>query len=370
MSKTKYGKLVSLFLALGTFACVAETPGITLAQAETCAGADVKLVKTKGGRLDWHPNGTRIAFDRRNALNGCYDVWTMNVDGSDETCLTCTSLDIPTNNHGQPAYHPSGRYLVFQVEKQFHLGNPCGIAANPGAGVYNDLYVMDLTTRKSRAIVTVQNGINYGVLHPHFSPDGTKLSWSQAYSSTSWQPGFEAGKWALMLGDVSIDGYGTMRISNVRQVLPKVGGVEGFIENHGFTPDNQSLLFTSNQGYGVQLDRRADVYRSDLTGGNLVQLTSFGYNEHGTISRAGKLAYMSSNWGSTGLSDGTEFYVANADGSNACRASHFNTPGYLEYQNAETTAADLSWSPDGSRFAGYSHSAWGSSELIWIIQPR
>ena len=56
-----------------------------------------------GGRVAWGQQNNLIAFDRPNTA-GLYDVWTMNPDGSNQTCLTC-NFEVGYHK-GNPDWHP------------------------------------------------------------------------------------------------------------------------------------------------------------------------------------------------------------------------------------------------------------------------
>ena len=105
----------------------------------------------------WSPDGQRIAFTS-SARNGDNDLYVMNADGSDETRLTTATGD---DRHA--AWHPSGTKLVFD-----RYGS--------GTQAY-DIYTLDLATRVLTPVVT---GPTYDI-HPEYSPDGTKLAWSRNF---------------------------------------------------------------------------------------------------------------------------------------------------------------------------------------------
>jgi Tol biopolymer transport system component len=361
------GGLAGHGAAAGTSGAAGAAGSAGSGGAAACPTPTLTALLKPGGRLDWHPSGNQLVFDRRNPATNCYDVYTMQADGSDIQCLSCQNNLLPPNNKGQPAWHPNGRHLIVQAEKAVHPpGLPCGIAANPGAGVYNDIWVLDTQTGTAAALYTVANGQDYGVLHPHVSPDGSKLLWSELYQRSSFLvPGLEAGKWNLMIADLSIAGDGTMTLANAKKLLPADGTGEGFLESHGFTPSGTRLQFSGNLGYSVKLGERLDVFFSDLNGSNRQQLTNVAYNEHLFASKSEKRAvFMSSRWSTA--SGSSEFTMVDADGQNPCRLSHFNEPGHPESQAKATTAADLAWHPDGSKFAGYSHQT-GGDETIWLV---
>jgi hypothetical protein len=98
-------------------------------------------LKAQGGRVDWSRTNGLIAYDRPGD-DGYYDVYTMAADGSRETCLTCGKGALgPQKNNGNPAWHPSGNYIVFQSEVADSQATP--FASYPGRGINNVLWVTD-----------------------------------------------------------------------------------------------------------------------------------------------------------------------------------------------------------------------------------
>ena len=319
----------------------------------------VKSIKTldpQGGRVAVSPNGLTIAYDKRGS-DGYFDIWTMNIDGSNKNCLSCDYPDLPTRNVGQPAWHPSGNYLIVQVEKQEH---PEGIAsvlsANPGAGIFNDLWIMHFGGAKRAYVVNeVPNGRAFGVLHPHFSKDGKKVSWSQMYKTPNvFKESQLAGIWKLKVADVDIAADGVMSLKKIQSFQP---GEEVIYENHGFSPDGEKVIFTSN----ITEDRSihtCDIYTLDLETQQLNRLTDTGYNEHAQYSPDGKkIIWMSTNGNKKPEEvkqvSYTDWWIMNADGSDKKRLTYFNKKGHPHFVLWGTCAADYAWLPDGSGFIGY-----------------
>ena len=300
-------------------------------------------LKERGGRLDWVDS--KIAFDMQGP-DGFFAIYVMRPDGTGEKCLTCGHPDLPKRNIGQPAWDPSGRYLVFQAEKAVHEKVRFGHALTPGAGVLNDLWVLDTSTNRATMIRQVGDAPGQGTLHPHFSSDGTMLSWSEMNEKAGLQKKKQLGYWQLMVADFRVVG-GRPSLANVRAFEP---GGPGFYENHGFSPDGSRLIFTSNFEGRTRLDY--DIYTLDLRTQKMTRLTTEGYNEHGSFSPDGRSIVWMSNEGN-GRFGGTDYWIMNSDGSNKRRLTHFNEKGYPEYQGRATTVADFAWRPDGTAFAAY-----------------
>ena len=303
----------------------------------------ITTLKEGGARLDWVDS--KIAFDMLGP-GGAFAVYVMKPDGSDTRCLTCDNPALPKQrNIGQPAWDPSGRYLVFQVEKAQHPHVAFEHALEPGAGVMNDLWVLDTQTSRATMVRQVGDAPGQGTLHPHFSSDGTMLSWSEMQAKAGLRKSQELGYWQLMIADFRTD-RGGPRLENVNSVTP---GGPGFYENHGFSSDGSRLIFTSN--FEAQRRFTADIYTLEMRGRKLTRLTSEGYNEHAIYSPDGRSIAWISNVGNP--RGGTDYWIMNSDGSNKRRLTSFTLKGSPEYVGTKVVVADLSWRPDGTAFAGY-----------------
>jgi Tol biopolymer transport system component len=214
---------------------IEEKSGAAEKYVEEYTVDNITTITEYGGRVDWsHSGNNLIAFDRKEN-DKYYDIYTMKPDGSDEICLTCDHPDLPNRNIGQPAWHPSGEYIVLQVEKEEHR-RTFSIATNPGAGHFNDLWVLNVDTGDATLLFEVPNDKNYGVLHPHFSNDGTKLSWSEMYEKPSFfQKDKAAGYWKLKVADFVVPTAGAPMLENISEFM---SGEMAFYENHGFSPND------------------------------------------------------------------------------------------------------------------------------------
>ena len=317
----------------------------------------VKTLEERGGRLALSPDGLMIAFDKRGK-DKYYDIWTMTVEGKNKKCLTCDNPDLPTRNVGQPEWHPSGKYLIVQAEKQEHFeGIATKLSANPGAGLFNDLWAINYKTKRAWLIHEVPDGKQHGVLHPHFSRDGKKLSWSQSYKAVNLRdPAKYAGSWNLKVADVKISDDGKMSLQNIQTFQP---GDEVFYENHGFSPDGKKLIFTSNLKDNQSL-LTSDIYTLELKSKKLNRLTTVGYNEHAQFSPDGRhIIWMSTNGNiepeKVKEVAYTDWWIMKADGSEKKRITYLNKEGHPHFVVWGTTAADFDWSKDGKKIFGYYH---------------
>jgi len=298
----------------------------------------VTLLTEQGGRVDWSFQN-RIAFDRKGP-NGYYEIWVMNPDGSGQRCLTCGQPGAPAKHKGNPAWHPSGEYIVFQAQKEDTSGLLKFLAA-PGRGVANDLWVMNASGTRYWKIVDVHKGFPAsGTLHPHFSRDGSKLFWSQLRHGG----GGKLGVWDLRIGTFRVGPDGPY-LTDIRDMQP--GPVQKFFESHGFTPDGRKILFTAQTPTGY-----ADEFLMDLASGEITNLsrTPDQWSEHGQISPDGRLIVWATNRGETKRY--LNLWLMNIDGSDQREIVNFHHPGTPVYTEG-IGPADSSWSPDSRKLVVY-----------------
>jgi Tol biopolymer transport system component len=308
----------------------------------------VTTIRDKGGRVDWSAANGKIAYDSPDE-KGYFQVHVMNPDGSQDQCLTCSRSGISKKHNGNPAWDPTGKYIVFESEKP-QVPDTIDKQATPGAGTLNDLWIMSADGSRSWKVRDLPMRINRdapGTLHPHFSHDGKRLLWSERVSAGGG--GF--GVWALHIGDIHWGSQVTM--DNVQTLTP--GQQPCFYESHGWSADDSRILFSGNLVPG-QAGSGLDIYELTLAGSRLTRLTDSqtDWDEHAQYSPDGRyILWMSNNGLPLKLSPfqlRTEYWLMNADGSNKYQLTHFNTPGSPEYRGKPfITAGDSSWSPDGKR---------------------
>jgi hypothetical protein len=143
-NKTKIGLIIVALFALVLISdCVKDKCGDGSCPVDY-DGAKEKITITtiteNGGNVDWHHKSNKIAIGKLGN-DGYFDVWLINPDGSNEVCITCDHNDLPNKHIGNAAWHPSGEYLVIQVEKAI-VPKQFDNKATPGAGVLNDLFII------------------------------------------------------------------------------------------------------------------------------------------------------------------------------------------------------------------------------------
>lgn len=310
--------------------------------------ASVQVITENGGRVDWSHATNQIAYDR-SGDDGYYDLYLMNPDGSNVACLTCDHAQLAAGRHyGNPAWHPSGEYIVFQGEKEKHFGTIGD--AKPGFGRYSDIWLMRVEDRQVYQLTNIPLSWHQGVLHPHFSPDGTRLAWSQMVQAPKlFTPGQEFGFWEIKIADFAFAGE-TPQIDNIQTFEP--GDKQAFHETHSFSPDGTELLFSSNFVREGSVFLNMDIFRLVVATGETIQLTNSDYNEHAHFSPDGGSIVWMSNRDKPLF--GTDYWIMDADNpENSYRLTGFNLPNCPGYTGTTMTAADISWGPDGTTLMGY-----------------
>ena len=104
------------------------------------------------------PDGKRIIWRRFDERGVIADVWTMNLDGTDQRQIT----DFGAMSWA-PYIHPSGTYVLFASNK---------------LGFENfEVFLVDIDGTKEPVRVTYSDGFD-GLPVP--SPDGTRLAWTSS----------------------------------------------------------------------------------------------------------------------------------------------------------------------------------------------
>ena len=327
----------------------------------------ISTVVESGGRVDWSESRNLIAFDRLDD-RGYFKIWVMRPDGSDQRCLTCNNPAL-TKHNGNPAWDPSGRFIVFEAQNDFHglLPKINDYFANPGAGINNDLWVMDFSSGKAWQLTHVPPRVG-GVLHPHFSHNGNYLLWSERYSA-----GGDNGLWRMKMARFIVNG-GVPSITDDRSLTP--GKQKQFYETHGFSKDDRTIYFSANLTPGQHVPGD-DIYAYNVESGDLRDLTNAPeeWDEHAQLSPSGKKILWMTNRDlpkqRTPYGVRSDYWIMNSDGSDPMRLTYFNTPGSPEYIEGGITAADSSWGPDGRQLvATLIEDARSEASRIVMIQFR
>lgn len=318
---------------------------ISACQKETDSPVTVSTFREHGLDCSWDPAGSdRIVYSMKGE-DGYYDIHTALPNGSNDVCLTCNSTALPNRHISNPAWHPSGKWIVFIAEKANHPGNSTD--ALPGFGAYNDIWLMNDSGTVFYKLVDIPNDYDHGVICPRFSPDGHHLVWTDRKQAPNpLDPKKTAGYWFIKSVPFGFDANNQPVLGPVVKTYEPGG--EGFYECYGYSPDNSRLIFCSNMNMPSFWDEH--IYTIDTNGSSWAKLTDKDYNEHGFYKPDGsKILWMSNTQSSVG---GTDWWEMNTDGSAKRRLTFFNQPNHIQYAGHAVWAGLGSFAPDGHRFVG------------------
>jgi len=305
----------------------------------------VSLVERTGGRVDWGVNNL-IAYDQIDPQDQRFQLWVMAPDGSGKRNVSSLNPTLAQIDAGNPAWHPSGNYMVLQAADMqapdWAATRPAMYKriTGPGVGYNNDLWL--ISTDGSHAAALSQLNQGQGVLHARFSHTGGQLLWSELES-------MNPRKWVMKIANFRVGSDGP-HVTEV-QTLDPLGNT--FYETHDFSPDDKKILFATTKKPGDY--KHMSIVEMDLASGATRDLTgSDDWNEHAHYSPDGsKIIWASSH----GIQQNealkitrNDYWIMNADGSDKRRLTFFNEPGAPEYRASYNIASDLSWSPDGKAF--------------------
>ncbi|MCA9391977.1 hypothetical protein KC614_02120 [candidate division WWE3 bacterium] len=311
-------------------------------------------ISDDGGRVDWYKGESHetIAFDAVvDNLTKDTAVFTMNPDGNERVCVSCDT-EIPEGFVGQPAWHPDGRHLIVQAESSYS-GHT--VTEHVSFGLNNDLWIIDTQTKAATRIW--KTDLNHAALHPHFSPDGTKLIFAERIPTGirlpifgNITPGGEnhwAG-WQIRIADFDIS---NLTITSSFAVKPNGSGL---YETNEFST-NDIFTYSFTRGGATYVN---DIYKYDLAKHQSTQLISSSgvWDEHGIFrpDDSGDLTYISSqadaNWqypGKTAADLSTELFIKRPNGDNI-QLTEFNKD---LSSPKRYIVSDYSWNKDGTQLA-------------------
>jgi Tol biopolymer transport system component len=324
--------------------CALSSVIMVTAVPERARGQEVVIspFRERAGQVHWSPKGLdRIAYATKGA-DGFFDVHLADPDGSNDVCITERVKGLPQKHLGSPAWHPSGRLLVFVAEKAEHPGS--SVEALPGFGAYSDLWGITTDGRQAFRLTDLPNGPDHGVLCPRFSPDGKRLVWSERVERPNFlDPKKTFGYWAIRTAEF-VEAARGPKLAKLRTFEP---GGRSFYEAYGFSPDGKKIIFCSSMHQRSVWDQQ--IYTIDAKSGrDLEQLTSGDYNEHAFYTPDGKSIIWMTNFQSK--RGGTDWWIMDADGSKKRRLTFFNEPGHPHDMGQAVWAGLGSFSPDGKRF--------------------
>ncbi len=330
-------------------------------QAKNKQVKSIRIIQQTGARPRFSPGGDLLVFDRPNA-DGFYDVYLSDLRGNVVASLTDHKRGINQRNNGNARFHPSGAFIVFVSEEERHFGVVFKHLADPGVGLYSNLWATDPkgsrfwrltdTPIKKRLADRVES---MAVVNPLFSPDGSMLLWTERYAEGGhgkW------GRWRIKAADFVVSG-GNPSLRNERVLFtPKTGN---YVTAMGFLDPGRLVVAGNLDG---QHEFGMDQYVYGLKSRETVDLTNTPevWEEDSSVAPNGQIVYMTNidskykfnfnnpNWPSQPVE--REYYTMNGDGSRKQRLTYFNDPSAPEYVGNRTLVAASDVSPDGRYIAG------------------
>jgi Tol biopolymer transport system component len=321
--------------------------------------ASVSLLQPSGARPRWAPDSRQIVFDRKNA-DGYYDLYVCDLEGRITRALTDANPAITQRNNGNGVYDPTGRFIVFLSEAPQHPYDGIKSIADPGVGLYCDLWATDaeggrfwqLTHMPLRATDAV------AYVNPHFSPDGRTLIWTERYAAGghhNW------GLWRIRCADFVVED-GRPGLRNQRVAFTPAQG--NYVTCMGATPDGRWLLAGNLDG---QHEYGMDEYLWAPGAGSLTDLLQSpgSWEEGAAVGPDGSVIFMSdvdsayrrdferADWAAQPRT--SEYYLIDPSTGHREQLTWFNDPEAGESTIApgrRCIVAALDVSPDGRHLAG------------------
>ncbi|HCQ30161.1 MAG TPA: hypothetical protein DIU39_07740 [Flavobacteriales bacterium] len=320
--------------------------------SQNFSNTKIELFKDEAGRPEFSFDGTKLAYHAKDGKT-YYDIYISDSNGENEQCLTCDHPELPNKHIGQPSWHPNGEWIVFQAEKEKHVLPKIGALAAPGIGYHNDVYIINLKTNKVFQLTDLKTKMyigdktpSCGILQPHFSEGGNKISWSQRY-----EDGGDWGKWKIIVADFYIENN-EPKIKNIKEYTP--GQMKGYYESNDFLLGDSVLTICGNLEPN-QTELGIDVYIFNTNNESYINLTNdpefFDECPHPNHAKD-KIAYLSTRGFEKGKNNRWwswakgEFWIMDINGENKIQITHFNTPGYSEYTGKRVIPAYIAWSKD------------------------
>ena len=314
-----------------------------------------RTLTTQGGRVDWCAANNLIAFDRVTGTDSS-EVFVIRPDGSGERCITCEVPGLPKGVRGQPAWHPSGEYLIIQVQGKFYSGNRFEFVS---WGIHNDLWLVAANGKwAQRLIETEYLGAS---LHPHFSDTGDRLFWTVRESTGKKirqrlflkTPGRENpwDGWHLAVANFKRSVSGKAELTRHSGLYRGEGG---FFESHALK--SNVIWFSHTRSGRPFVD---DVYHARSDGTRRVNITKSPgtWEEHAEPSPGGSLVTFNSSrsfdWKhppDTAKTLRLELWARRTDTGNIFRLTDLNRQ---QAGRSRVLTSDYAWSPSGREIAVY-----------------
>jgi Tol biopolymer transport system component len=337
--------------------------------SQTDKALEIVTIVKEGGRVDWSHANNMIAYDKIPKESKYFEVYSRDLEGKNVRCLTCEKMQLPRGHRGNPAWHPSGDYIVFQArsnslsrnigkrlkEKLLSSGSSSirerrettskqfQERINPSDGFKNDLWIMNSIATKFWKLFD-SNAKRGGVRDAHFSEKGDKLYWVERVSNF----GGIMGTWEIKSGNFRVSDMGPT-LDNIKSIKPGASQ-EYYLVN---SVCGYSLLFSANTPKSF-VELSYDIYKYDFLGGRVLNITDSAedWDHYATYSPDCKRIIWSSSR-NLGIPAKltllrSDYWIMDADGSNKRKLTDFNSPQSADYIQGGVAATDFSWNKEGN----------------------
>ncbi len=289
--------------------------------------------------MSFSPDNSQVVLPL--VTSGKSELYVMNPDGTNQTCLTCGQGG---NNDGV-RWRPGPADAMLFISDRDHPYATGGA----GGGFGQELYAMHTDgSQPTRLTHSDAWATNY---HANWSPDGMHIVWGST----------ESYAWDVMIADFVSDASG-MRLSSPRVLVHDTT----WWETHGFTADNKFVI-TTNTRAGFQT---TDIYAIEIATGQRTRLTTNpAWDEHAHLSPDGReIVWISGRWHPASvlkLNDGSispifdflwvvpgiffEFLNAPAGYSSELTLMDVDGNNIHPLTMDDKVVADSEWSPDGTK---------------------
>jgi hypothetical protein len=282
--------------------------------------------KYNASPVGWSSSLNRVIYNSHGA-DGLFNAYSANPDGSDPECLTCTLPDFPGvgtgTNRGASDVSPNGQYMLVTVEEPVHAGEIGASWTEPGAGGANNVWLYSTNGQQAWPLTSIASAgptQAYGTIWPRFDHTGNEIVWASMYSPAL----ADLGYWTLKVANI-VWSDGVPSLADIRTIEP---AADTFYEPYGFTPNDQGIIFASNDQEPSLIDDQIDTISTNGTG-----LTHLTEPNQGTVVNYNEFAWYTPNensiiYGSTldATSGGMDFWTMNPNGTDRQRLTYFNEP--------------------------------------------
>jgi hypothetical protein len=272
----------------------------------------------------WDGTHHRVAVNVKGADGLTRGYWASET-GELGACVTCTAPDPAATQRGISDVFAGGDYVVLTVEKSVHPGTIGGSAAEPGKGLFNDLWIAKSDGSQAWQMTNLPADAGHGLIWARLDAQGKQIVWAEMYDPGSIsKPKQIIGVWKVMIADITWSD-GVPSFTNVRSYEPEAGN---FYETYGFSPDGTQILFASSAFQAGVAETQIYRVSTALTG--LTQLSDgsekgwANYNEFAFYTQDGTHIIYGRVKEST--SGGLDYWIMNPDGSHAERLTNHNEP--------------------------------------------